>query len=131
VTFRILDRSTPPPGGWRHVENGRVFEHSARDTFFNAIRDYRLNAGIPIEPGWQEKIEDDICQEHAAEWGRSVCERTERYGERRPVSLAALQSFINVMAKWIAGIVRGREVFVSQDEADSRAAICVTCAAPI
>lgn len=128
MTFRILDRSTPPPGGWHYVqpETKRIFRHYARDTFFNEIRDHRLAQGIPIEPGWQERIEDEICRSHA-EWGRSVCGRTETYGERRPVSLAALQSFINVMAAWIAGIVRGREVFVSQDEANSRAAICITC----
>ena len=102
------------------------FEHFARDTFFNAIRDYRLKEGIPIEPEWQSKIEDEICRSHP-EWGRSVCGHTETYGERKPVSLAAFQSFINVMGSWIAGIMRGKEVFVSQDEADSRAAICSTC----
>ena len=128
MTFRILDRSTPPPGGWYWVEptTKRIFKHYARDAFFNDIRDHRLAQGIPIEPDWQEEIESELCRSHP-EWGKSVCARTERYGERKPISLAALQSFLNVMAVWIAGIVRGREVFVSQDEANSRAAICITC----
>ena len=128
MTFRILDKSTPPPGGWHWVEptTKRVFKHYARDSFFNEIRDYRLAQGIPIEPDWQEVIEDQICRDHP-EWGTSVCARTERYGERRPISLAAMQSFLNVMASWIAGIVRGREVFVSHDEANRRAEICLTC----
>jgi hypothetical protein len=128
MTFYLLDRSTPPPGGWYYVQpqSGRIFKHYARDAFFAEIREHRLRNGYPIEPDWQEAIEDELCRSHP-EWGKSVCGRIARYGERRPISLAAMQSFLNVMAKWIAGIMRGREVFVSQDEADSRAAICVTC----
>jgi hypothetical protein len=128
VTFKILDRSTPPPGGWKYVqpESGRIFKHYARDAFFAEIRDHRLSQGYPIEPDWQERIEDQLCREHP-EWGRQICGRTERYGERRPISLAAMQSFINVMATWITGILRGREVFVPQAEADRRARICLTC----
>jgi hypothetical protein len=31
------------------------------------------------------------------------------------------------MASWITGILRGREVFVPQEEADRRAKICLSC----
>jgi hypothetical protein len=31
------------------------------------------------------------------------------------------------MAQWIAGIIRGREVFVPQEEAEKRAEICAGC----
>ena len=128
MTFKILDRSTPPPGGWHWVEptTKRIFRHYAANAFFDEIRDHRLAQGIPIEPGWKEAIEDTICRDHP-EWGKSVCARTERYGERKPISLAAMQSFLSVMASWIGGVLRGGEAFVSQDEADSRAAICITC----
>ena len=128
IVFKISDRSTPPPGGWYWVEptTQRIFKHYARDAFFEQIRDHRLAQGIPIEPGWQEVIEDQMCREHP-EWGREVCLRTERYGERRPFSLAAMQSFINVMVSWIGGMLMGREVFVPQKEAERRAAICMTC----
>jgi len=128
VTFRILDPSTPPPGGWHYVqpEDGRVFTHYARNAFLAEIRDHRLRHGYPIEPDWVEQIEDEICRNHP-EWGQSICGRIEHYGERRPIDLAALQGFLNVMASWIGGVLRGREVFVSQDEANSRAAICATC----
>lgn len=128
MIFKILDRSTPPPGGWYYVqpESGRIFRHYARNAFFDEIRDHRLCQGYPIEPDWQEVIEDKICRSHP-EWGRSVCERTERYGERKLVSLAAMQSFLNVVGAWITGVMRGGEAFVSQDEANSRAATCLTC----
>lgn len=128
MTFHILDKSTPPPGGWYWVEPStkRIFKHYARDAFFAEIREHRLRQGIPIEPDWMEAIEDEICRNHP-HWGKEVCGRTERYGERRPISLAAMQSFLNVMAHWITGIIRGREVFVPQEEAEKRAEICVTC----
>ena len=128
TTFRILDKSTPPPGGWYWVEPStqRIFKHYARDAFFQEIRDHRLRQGIPIEPGWEERIEDEICRNNP-HWGREVCGRTERYGERRPVSLAAMQSFLNVVGHWVAGILHGKEVFVSQEEAEKRAEICASC----
>ncbi len=128
ITFKIADRSTPPPGGfyWMEPTTKRIFKHYARDAFFNEIRDHRLNQGIPIEPDWQARIEDHMCRENP-QWGREVCQRTERYGERRPFSLAAMQSFINVMLTWITGMLKGREVFVPQKEAERRAAICMTC----
>jgi hypothetical protein len=128
MTFRILDPSSPPPGGWHYVqpESGRIFQHYARDAFFADIRDHRLRNGYPIEPDWMAQIEDEICRSHP-EWGKDVCGRTEHYGERRPIDLAALQSFLNVMASWIAGIIHGQGAFVSQEEADRRAAICAGC----
>jgi hypothetical protein len=128
MTFKILDRNTPPPGGWYYVQpqSGRIFKHYAANAFFAEIRDHRLAQGYPIEPDWMEQIEDEICRSHP-EWGREVCGRTERYGERRPISLAAMQSFLNVMANWIFGIFRGREIFVPQEEAEKRAEICASC----
>ena len=127
--FRITDRSTTPPNGWRYVQpqSGRIFTHYSRDAFFDQIRDHRLAQGYPIEPDWQMEIEDSICRAHP-EWALRVCHRVEQHGlERRPLSLGAMQSFINVVGAWIGGAILGRKVWVDQEEADRRAAICVQC----
>jgi hypothetical protein len=127
--FRISDKNTTPPGGWYYVqpESGRIFKHYSHDSFFDEIRAHRLAQGYPIEPDWQAEIEDEICRTHP-EWALRVCNRVERHGlERRPLSLAAMQSFINVVAAWIGGAVLGRRVWVEQEEADRRAAICAQC----
>jgi hypothetical protein len=104
-----------------------TFQHYSRDAFFEAIRSHRLANGYPIEPSWKEEIEDLMCRVKAAEWGQEICRRVEGSGERRPVSFAASQSFLNTMASWMAGIAQGKPVFVAEEEAEKRAAICVTC----
>ena len=88
---------------------------------------HRLGNGYPIEPSWKEEIEDEMCRKMAAEWGNGICRRAQDLGERRPISWAATQSFLNTMANWMGGVAQGQPVFVADEEADRRAAICVTC----
>ena len=126
--FRILDRNTTPPNGWRWVqpESGQEFRHYSRDAFFNDIQHHRLANGYPITPTWKEEIEDEICRANP-EWGKEVCCRTQVLGKRKPISFAAMQSFLNVVVGWLKGIAAGQDPFVSQEEANRRAAICAGC----
>ena len=48
-------------------------------------------------------------------------------GSADQFQLAAMQSFLNVVGHWVAGILHGKEVFVSQEEAEKRAEICASC----
>lgn len=128
VEFQLADRSTTPPGGWRWVqpESGRVFQHYSRDAFYKEIQAHRLGNGYEITPTWREEIEDQLCRDHP-EWGRQICKRTQPLGPRKPISFAALQSFLNVIVAWIQNFAAGRDPFVDQAEADRRAAICTNC----
>jgi hypothetical protein len=108
-------------------ESGMRFEHYSRDAFFKAIQSHRLANGYEITPDWKERIEDQICREHAAEWGQEICRRVQNLGGRRAISFAAAQSFLNTMASWLVRTAKGEAAFVSQEEANRRAAICVTC----
>jgi hypothetical protein len=125
IEFELVDRTTCPPNGWRYIqpESGVRFEHYSRDAFFRNIQAHRLANGYAIEPGWEAAIEDQLCREHAAEWGPGICQRAVHLGERRPVSMAAMQGFFNTMGAWVSGGAG----FVPQEVADARAAICVTC----
>ena len=126
--FRVLDRSTTPPGGWYYVqpESGREFKHYSRDAFYKDIQSHRLANGYRLEPSWKEEIEDGICKAHP-EWGREVCCRVQVLGGRKPISFAAMQAFLNVIVGWLKGIAAGKDPFVSQEEANRRAAICAGC----
>jgi hypothetical protein len=108
IAFELADKNTAPPGGWfyRQAESGMTFQHYSRDAFFEAIRSHRLANGYPIEPQWKEEIEDLMCRVKVAEWGQGVCRRVENLGERRSVSFAASQSFLNTMASWMAALRR-------------------------
>ena len=59
--------------------------------------------------------------------GSDICCRTESLGALRPISFAAMQSFLNVITSWVRGILSGGDPFVSQEEADRRAEICAGC----
>jgi hypothetical protein len=125
VEFELVDRSSTPPGGWywKEPSSGVEFRHYSRDAFFRNIQAHRLANGYAIEPGWEEAIEDQLCRENAAQWGPGICQRAMHLGERRPISMGAIQGFFNSMGAWVSGGAG----FVSPEEADRRAAICVTC----
>lgn len=128
IEFQISDRATTPPGGWHYVQpqSGRVFNNYSREAFFREIMDHRLANGYELTPTWQEEIEDQICRAHP-EWGREICRRTEPLGLRKPISFAAMQSFLNVMGAWVLDVVRGGNVYVDPEEATRRAVICAGC----
>jgi hypothetical protein len=129
IEFEITDPQTSPPNGWRYrqPESGLEFRHYSRDAFFKEIQSHRLANGYEITPDWKERIESDICREHMAEWGAGICRRVQHLGERKAISFAAAQSFLNTMGSWLIQTAKGEDAFVSQEEADRRARICVTC----
>ena len=105
--------------GWKSPpQPGCVFQDDPDPPAGEQLRDH---------PGLEQRIEDQICREHAAEWGEGICRRVQNLGGRRAISFAAAQSFLNTMASWLVRTAKGEAAVVSEQEANRRAAICVTC----
>jgi hypothetical protein len=95
IEFKILDPHTTPPGGWyyRQPETGVEFKSHARDAFFLSIQQHRLGNGLSISPSWKEEIEDASAAPTPSGGGRSAPARSSA-GARKPISFAAMQSFL-------------------------------------
>ena len=103
------------------------FRHYSRDAFFKEIQSHRLANGYDITPDWKSVIEDSLCRQNPEWVAEGICRRAKHFGERKVISFAAAQSFLNTMGSLLIQTARGEDAFVSQDEANRRARICITC----
>jgi hypothetical protein len=117
VTFRILDPSTPPPGGWRYVqpESGRIFQHYARDAFLAEIRDETALCRLPDRPRLGG-AEDQLCREHPEGVRRLAAAPS--VGRGAPPDQPRRHAELS--QRGCRCRTAGREIFVPQAEANRR-----------
>lgn len=111
-----------PPGQreWRYVqpETGFIARGSSLNSCLKAAYRHRVAMGLNIGSGWDAEVKDGICRQNP----KIPCHES----TKPPPSfgIADITRFVLVMAEW----VRNGAPWVSQEEADRRAAICTGAA---
>jgi hypothetical protein len=115
----IKDLQLVPPGGWRYVqpESGALIRGGDYHRLLANIRDHRISNNYPIGLNFEAEIQNAICERGAE------CQPAVRDPGPRNVTLDDLRNFLLVLRKWVAD----GATFVSKEEAERRAAICVRC----
>ncbi len=120
---RFLNLAVTPPGGFafKCPETGVTFRQLVFSTLVEKVRLFRIANGIPLPPGWQDILEDQICEQYPPNiWkyedsAPATTPRTTRIGD--------VLSFLRFAGNWLKS---GAEL-VPLEEAERRAAICVSC----
>lgn len=109
----------PPGSRWKYTEpaNGVPIEANHMKAFLSAAFKMREANGLYTGTGWEEEVLDLMCQQHPE------FDCMEVGVPDRPFTLADIRRFGVSVANWIAS---GGQ-WVSQEEADRRSSICLTC----
>ena len=120
---KFIDKTTTPPGGFRYVqpESGFEFRSITAASIFRSIRDHRAANGYDLTPGWEDRVEDEMCASMPA----GVCAHKEETPAAvgRSITVSDVVNFLKTLAYW----TRDSREFVPQEEAERRAKICVDC----
>lgn len=123
VEFELPTRKVTPPGEFDYTqpETGGHFHSHDWVAFSRAVRDHRLANHIPISPQWEEELVDQMCRDNP-KW---PCRRIDAARHKRKgFSFAAAMGFLNFLKSWV---LKHQGQYVSQEEAERRAAICARC----
>jgi hypothetical protein len=123
----LADKSSGPPGGWRYTqpESGQFFRGVSYKQMLELIRQHRVGNKYDTGPGWEERFENDFCEQNQLV-GTAWCpsdECREPRGERR-LGLADVRRFLSSVASIVGS---SDDAFVSQEVAEERATTCVGC----
>ena len=108
-----------PPGGWRYYDKRSLMkfrEGSIHAIFPQVAKAWRANE-IEFPDNWQDVIRHEMCEQIPEMECREIGE------PERTLTLDDVARFGNSVKNWLAG---GGQ-FVSHEEAERRAAICVKC----
>ena len=119
---KFIDKSVVPPGGFVYTEplSGVEFRHIVFVEALYRIRQHRIANGYPLPPGWEEDVEDAMCETQPPHVWIYVEDVTR---EPRRLHITDVKNFIRVVTTWMQSGVG----FVPQEEAERRAAICTAC----
>ena len=114
-----IDTSIVPPGGmWRVTDdNGATISHNHIKSFLGMVFKMREANGLYTGSGWEDDVFDLMCKQHPEIMCKEVG-APERY-----LSLDDIRRFGHTLAAFVAG--GGK--WVEKQDAERRAAICVTC----
>lgn len=125
--LRLGDTSLIPPGGWRYTQmlpDGTTVHLTGHsyDQLISRVELLRAGNGLDLSTGWRERIEAEICEQCQLGPKRCTYEAPPVYAPKR-LTLHDIMVFLAVVKSWVS---TGRE-WVSQEEANRRAAICAAC----
>lgn len=115
------DTVVTPPGGWRYTEpqTGVRFEHTNYRAFLAMIFRHREANRLFTGSGWADEVMDSVCRQNPS----IPCHDDEK-PERR-MDASDVRRFAISLNNFIGADSDKR--WVSQEEAERRAAICVNC----
>lgn len=121
IVIGILNKMKLPPGGWHFEAHGQKFRAGTEDQLKVQITEFRIRNNIP--PGdVNQEINDYYCEK----WP-DACFKDYRH-ERQP---AVGEPLGQRVVRWATAMWHGRpkggHKLVSQDEANRRASICLSC----
>lgn len=128
IEFILKTTKETPPGSFRVTipQSGLTITHYDWTAFTNAYRDHHIANGFPLTEDWREELQDRLCRENMPLW-QDFCKRVGKRVGRKGLSFGAIMSGLNVMKSIVGRILKGEAAWVPQEEAERRAAICVTC----
>ena len=124
---KFLDRSVTPPGGFTFncSRTGAVLKHNVFVEALSLVEKFHRANGYPLDDNWKDWAEDRMCDNCGPRWWRFVTDGAPRPPRR--VTIGDAINFVRVMGSWLADTPGGSERFVSGEEAERRAAICMAC----
>jgi len=128
--LKFTDRTTTPPGGaypYVRSESGMRFRQIAFTDLLKEVKDHCAANGYPIGINFEAEVEDASCRELLRLYpnfeGCRQEDGSRPFTPGRKWHLADVRSFLNTMGR----LVNSEEKFVSQEEAERRANICIRC----
>lgn len=128
--LRYQDPNSSPPGNkfpYRDPETGEKFAHTSLNGLKLQVKAHRTGNNLPIGTAINEDIEDASCRQVIAEHpGYNGCVDSEGltpFGKAGKVTMQMVSDAMNIL---YMRVMKGEEP-ISQEEANRRAAICITC----
>jgi len=131
---RLKDNTRVPGGGWlaRQPETGTVIKGLSFPSLLKRVRSYREANGLSIEPNLRRQVENQVCETLSEEERSMFCLDNALFSE--PPELKPFRStsqdlfnFGKALKGLLDSALAGTRLHVSQEEADSRAAVCSVC----
>jgi len=128
ILQKIIKGDSVPPNGFRFTvpETGyRIENEHTMDGLLRRVRQHYFDNGIVLPDDYQARIEDQMCRQLPAGW----CNFSGG-GDSNPEIMITAEVIIKAISslyEMAVGKLKGEDVFVSQDEANGRASICVRC----
>jgi len=128
ILQKLIKGDSVPPGGYRFTvpETGYKIgnEHTMAGLLLRVRQHYSDN-GIPLPQDYQDRIEDQMCKQLPSEW----CNYTggSSHNPENMISADNIIKGITSLYTMAVETLKGKDVFVSQEEANQRAAICTRC----
>lgn len=119
--IRIVDTMQTPPGGWRYEqpETGYVMTSGSLAGLISKIQEHRK--GNAIEAGDPERdVHEFICAKSP-----ELCMRQTAIIEKPGLGLEDVRAFAETVKAIVAK--RGEGCYVESEQAEKRAAVCVSC----
>lgn len=122
----ILDVKSCPNGKFRMIvpRTGVQLSHFEYQSFVNLYLNHLRQNNIPVGIGWEEEMQDELCRQNP-QW-KGVCQDANPPKNHR-ISNGDVRNFLTSVGRMIETEVKGGDAFVSQEEANRRAEICVAC----
>jgi hypothetical protein len=127
IEFEI-NKTVSPNGGWKikHPVTGVEFSHYDFDSIAKMYTQHCIANNVMLSPVWEEEFLSEMCKQNP-QWGKSCIRASMKNVTRRPLTLQAALSFLNMMKNWALKTMSGKPPFVSQQVADWRADMCASC----
>lgn len=124
--MRLEERSLGPPGGWGYTqkESGVAFRAITFGQLLEMVGKHRRGNKYDTSPGWEERFEEEFCQQNQLVGTQWCPDREAEARAPRLIGLADVRRFLNSALSMVQA---GGDMFVSQEEAERRAAICSEC----
>jgi len=121
---RFSNKSMTPPGGFRYTqtESQTEFRTITFKDILDKVRLHRLANGYMMGPGWEDKLESDMCENYEVGVWRFVDEPAATAGPRS-VKVSDVLNFLKFAANWLSS---GAQL-VEPEIAEKRAEICRGC----
>jgi hypothetical protein len=121
----ILRDIDQPPGGWKYLvpETGLQLSSASFQGLATNVRAHLTANKIPIPESFLKWLGNEVCSQN--EGMHNICGKTPK---KQPAGMLAnlSPSSLGRFSRTMMGVVRSRR-FVTQDEANRRAEICMGC----
>ena len=126
---KLIKISEVPPGFFRYTcpETGfKIDREHTMSGLLGRVKAHYEDNNIPLPPDWKESVEDQLCRQLPAGWCRYE-DGKEPAGAKSIVSAEGIIKGITSLATMAIDKMKGKDVFVPQEEANRRAEICARC----
>lgn len=122
----LAEKSLSPPGGWKYTqpESGKFFSGISYRQLFELVAAHRRGNNYDVAPGWEQRFEEEFCQQNQLVGTQWCPLQNQDPKPERSLGLSDVRRFLYSVQE---AVVKKGDIFVSQEEAENRAATCASC----